>query len=312
LARRKEPFRSDVVTIGAMPAADTTLKDELVQLIRRTSTTLPPDVEAALRAARDGEPEGSLARRTLSLMLENAEEARRFDSPICHDVGTLHFDVEHGPDMPAREVESAVLAAVREARRLACLRPEGDDPLPRATVSAESATAPDIRLRKRTRPGLRVRLVMDGQGAQNVGAAYALPDAALGAGCDLDGVRRCVVDALRRSQGFCCAPGTIGVGVAGDHPSALVVARDQLLRKLDDTNPDPALAALEAELVPALDGLGIGPMGFGGRTTVLGVKIGAPAAIPSGASVAIAFMCWAYRRGELVVPGARRAARSRG
>ncbi len=298
-----------------MPAAEKTLKDELVQLIRQTSTTLPPDVEAALRTARDGEPEGSLARRTLSLMLENAEEARRFDSPICHDVGTLHFDVEHGPDRAAGEVERAVLAAVREAKRLACLRPEGDVPLPQAAAPGDDAVTPDIRLRKRAQPGMRVRLVMDGQGAQNVGASYSLPDAALGAGCDLDGVRRCVVDAVRRSQGFCCAPGTIGVGVAADRASALAVARDQLLRKLDDANADPALAALEAELVPALDGLGIGPMGFGGRTTVLGVKIGAPAAIPPCAYVAIAFMCWAYRRGELVVPGAgeaRRAARRRG
>ncbi len=297
------------MTLEDMPAGERTLTDELVKLIRQTSTTLPPDVEAALRSAREGEPEGSLARRTLSLMLENAEEARRFASPICHDVGTLHFDVEHGPDTTAPEVESAVLAAVREARRLASLGPEGEDAL-RVTSSGEEAE-PDIRLRKRAQPGLRVRLVMDGQGAQNVGAVYALPDVAIGAGCDLEGVRRCVVEAVRRSQGFCCAPGTIGVGVAGDRDSALLVAREQLLRKLDDENPNPTLAELEARLVSAIDGLGIGPMGFGGRTTVLGVKIGAPAEIAAGACVAVAFMCWAYRRGELVVPGARVARRQR-
>ncbi len=279
------------------------LKDELVQLIRQTSTTLPPDVEAALRSARDGEPEGSLARRTLSLMLENAEEARRFDSPICHDVGTLHFDIEHGPEAATRDVERAVLEAVGEARRLACLGPHGDAPL-RVTSGGGAAADPHIRLRERTEPGMRIRLVMDGQGARNVGAVYSLPDAAIGAGSDLDGVRRCVVEAVRRSQGFCCAPGTIGVGVADDREAALVLARDQLLRKLDDLNPDASLAALEAELIPALDGLGIGPMGFGGRTTVLGVKIGAPVGIAAGSSVAVAFMCWAYRRGELVVAGA--------
>ncbi len=288
-----------------MAAGEPTLKDELVQLIRQTSTTLPPDVEAALRSARDGEPEGSLARRTLSLMLENAEEARRSDSPICHDVGTLHFDIEHGPETAAREVENAVLAAVDEAGRLACLRPDGDGATLRVTSGDGAGADPDIRLHQRVEPGLRIRLVMDGQGARNVGAVYSLPDEAIGVGCDLEGVRRCVVEAVRRSQGFCCAPGTIGVGVAGDRESALVLARDQLLRKLDEGNPDPALAALEAELIPALDGLGIGPMGFGGRTTVLGVKIGAPEGVSAGSCVAVAFMCWAYRRGELVVPGAR-------
>lgn len=290
-----------------MPDGAPTLKDELIQLIRQTSTTLPPDVEAALRSARDGEPEGSLARRTLSLMLENAEEARRFDSPICHDIGTLHFDIEHGPEAAARDVESAVLEAVAEAKRLACLRPDGDDASLRVTSGDGAVGDPDIRLRRRPEPGMRIRLVMDGQGARNVGAVYTLPDAAIGAGSDLEGVRRCVVEAVRRSEGFCCAPGTIGVGVAGDRESALVLARDQLLRKLDDRNPDGALAALEADLISALDGLGIGPMGFGGRTTVLGVKIGAPVGIAAGSSVAVAFMCWAYRRGELVVP-ARRAA----
>ncbi len=290
-----------------MPASARTLKDELVDLIRRTSTTLPPDVEAALRTARDGEPEGSLARRTVSLMLENAEEARRFASPICADVGTLHFDVEHGPDHPARAVERAVVDAMQEAARLARLRPDEGRLLPRATApGGGTAAAPDIRLHERAQPGLRVRLVMDGRGAQDVGASYSLPDATLGAGCDLDGVRRCVLDSVQRSKGFCCAPGTIGVGVADDRESALVAARDQLLRRLDDANPDPALAALEAELVPALDGLGIGPMGLGGRTTVLGVKVGAPAAMRPSACVAVAFMCWAFRRGELVVPGERR------
>jgi fumarate hydratase class I len=114
-------------------------------------------------------------------------------------------------------------------------------------------------------------------------------------------VRRCVIDAVQKAQGLACAAGTVGVGIGGDRAGSALEAGAQLLRELDDRNPDPALAALEDELRAALDQLRIGPMGLGGRTTVLGVKIGGSAREPSGSFVSVSYLCWANRRGTLVV-----------
>jgi fumarate hydratase class I len=141
-----------------------------------------------------------------------------------------------------------------------------------------------------------VDLLLKGGGSENVGAQYKLPHAPLKAGRDLEGVRRVVLDAVTRAQGKGCAPGVLGVAIGGDRGTGYVHAKEQLLRRLDDVNPVPELAALEEQLGRDCNELGIGPMGFGGKTTVLGVKIGAYHRLPACYFVSIAYMCWACRR----------------
>lgn len=289
-----------------MPVAARELKRHVVELIRRTSTSLPPDVIAALARARDGEEEGSLARRTFGLMVENAEAARTSSSPICQDTGTLIFYVDNGPDFSPFEVEKAIVEAVKEATKKSYLRPNAVDAITgRNTGDNVGTGAPYVHFHARKQPGLRIRLMMKGGGSENVGAQYSLPDGNLGAGRDLDGVRRCIIDAVQKAQGYGCAPGTIGVGVGGDRMTSYMESKEQLFRTLEDVNPDPQLDALEKELTGSLNRLGIGPMGFGGKTTVLGVKIGARYRVPASFFVAITYMCWAYRRGALEVKGSR-------
>lgn len=283
-----------------------TLRPQILELIRHTSSGLPDDVLDALAAARDKEDEGSRAWSTFELMIRNVEEARKASAPICQDTGTLIFYVDHGPDYTAHEIERDIVAAVREATKKAYLRPNAVD-----AITGENSGdnvgkgSPYIHFHARKAKGVRIRLMMKGGGCENMGAQYSLPDESIGAGRDLDGVRRCIIDAVQKAQGFGCAPGTVGVGVGGDRVTSYMESKEQLFRPLHDENPDPTLAALEEELTSSLNTLGIGPMGFGGKTTILGVKIGARHRVPASFFVSVSYMCWAYRKGELEVKGNR-------
>lgn len=282
------------------------LKPQLLELIRRTSSTLPDDVLAALAAARDREEPGSRAHRTFELMLENVAAAEKAVAPICQDTGTLIFYVDYGPDVSPHDLQRDVVAAVREATKRAYLRPNAVDAITgKNSGDNVGEGAPYLHLHPRKEKGLRVRLMMKGGGCENMGIQYSLPDESLSAGRDLDGVRRCIIDAVHRAQGFGCAPGTLGVGVGGDRVSSYQESKEQLFRRLDDENPIPELDELEKELEGSLQRLGIGPMGFGGGTTVLGVKIGARHRVPASFFVSVSYMCWAYRRGELLLKGNR-------
>jgi fumarate hydratase class I len=143
--------------------------------------------------------------------------------------------------------------------------------------------------------------MLKGGGCENVGAQYSLPDSALGAGRDLAGVRKVVLDSVHKAQGKGCAPGILGVAIGGDRGSSYYASKEVLFRKLDDTNPDPELADMEGRLTEESNQLGIGPMGFGGKTTVLGSKITGLHRLPASYFVSVSYMCWAYRRRRMIV-----------
>ena len=142
----------------------------------------------------------------------------------------------------------------------------------------------------------KVCLIMKGGGSENMSMQFSLPDAALGAGRDLEGVRRAVLAAVQHAQGYGCAPGILGVCIGGDHAAGYEEAKHQLLRNLADTNPVSALAKLERRLLREANSLGIGPMGLGGKTTLLAVKIGSRPRVPASFFVTVAYLCWAARR----------------
>ncbi len=283
------------------------LTEHLVELIRRAACDLPPDVTQALEAARDGEQDR--ARSTLELMLHNAAEAREHSVPICQDTGALLFHIEHGPDILPREVADAARAAAAEATRRVYLRPNAVHPLTgRNSGDNTGAGAPYLHFDQVDEPGLLVvRLMLKGGGSENCGVQYTLPDGAIGAGRDLSGVKRCILDAALKAQGFGCAPGTLGVGVGGDRMTSYTESKLQFLRRLDDENPDSELAAVEREMLDKVNRLGIGPMGFSGNNTILGVKLGVRHRHPACFFVSVSYMCWAYRRRTLTLRGDRAA-----
>jgi len=146
-----------------------------------------------------------------------------------------------------------------------------------------------------------ITLLMKGGGSENMSRQYSLPDATLGAGRDLAGVRKCVLDAVQKAQGYGCAPGILGVCIGGDRATGYEVAKEQLLRPLGDRAKDRSLKMLELQLFKNANSLGIGPMGLGGKTTLLGVKIGSRPRVPASFFVTVAYMCWAARRRTMCV-----------
>ena len=156
--------------------------------------------------------------------------------------------------------------------------------------------APSFHFEQGARKTVEVRLVMKGGGCENVGAQYELPNGELGAERDLEGVRRCVLDAVWRAQGRGCSPGVLGVCIGGDRATGQAYAKTQFLRKLTDRSPVKVLASLEDQLLKQACTLDIGPMGLKGATTLLGVKIGALCRLPASFFVSVSYMCWAFRR----------------
>jgi fumarate hydratase class I len=278
------------------------LTSEILELVRFTSTDLPPDVEAKLRAAVEGEEPGSAAQGALSTIITNVEMARDDSTPICQDTGTPIFYVHYPEGWSTRKLKAQIQDAVVGATEKAYLRPNSVDAISGKNTGDNSGDEhyPTIHFEEidQDQP-LVIELMLKGGGCENVGAQYKLPDNRLGAGRDLEGVRKVVLDAVHQAQGKGCAPGALGVAIGGDRGASYLASKEALFRDLEDQNPDEVLADLEGRLTDEANQLGIGPMGFGGKTTVLGTKIKGLHRLPASYYVSISYMCWAYRRRKM-------------
>lgn len=281
------------------------LTDQILELVRRTATDLPPDVEQRLQLAVEQEEPGSAARGALETILKNVALARQNSTPICQDTGTPIFYVYHPEGWSTRKLRQQIESAVVEATHRSYLRPNSVDALSGKNTGNNLGDHyyPSIHFEEVEGDTLTVDLLLKGGGCENVGVQYSLPNTALGAGRDLAGVRKVVLDGVYKAQGKGCAPGVLGVAIGGDRGSSYFASKETLFRKLDDTNPDSQLAELEERLSEEANQLGIGPMGFGGKTTVLGTKITGLHRLPASYFVSISYMCWAYRRRRMTVQG---------
>jgi fumarate hydratase class I len=282
------------------------LTNEVLELIRQTSSSLPPDVEERLKAAVEKEEPGSAARGALETIMKNVEMAREQSTPICQDTGTPIFYVHYPEGLSTRALRAQIRDAMAQATKLAYMRPNavdaiydknsgnnlGGDEFPYIHFKEVDADQP-----------LVIELMLKGGGCENVGQQYSLPNNALGAGRDLAGVRKVVLDAVYKAQGKGCAPGILGVAIGGDRGSSYIKSKEVLYGKMGTRNPDEKLAALEEQLTEEANQMGIGPMGFGGQTTVLDTKIAGLHRLPASYFVSVSYMCWAYRRRKMVVDG---------
>ena len=278
--------------------------NEIVELIRRTSSSLPKDVEDRLRAAVEKEAPGSAARGALETIMKNIELSRKNSTPICQDTGTPIFYVHYPEGWSTRKLREQIRSAMVDATKKNFMRPNavdaiydknsgnnlGGDDFPSIHFDEVDAGQP-----------LVIELMLKGGGCENVGRQYSLPDNDLGAGRDLAGVRKVVLDAVQKAQGQGCAPGILGVSIGGDRGTSYVKSKEVLFDEIGMRNADPKLAALEERLTSEANQLGIGPMGFGGQTTVLGVKMAQLHRLPASFFVSIAYMCWADRRKLLTI-----------
>jgi fumarate hydratase class I len=279
------------------------LKENLLELIRRTSAEMPDDVSQALMRALQEEEKRTTAEFALQTIHLNMEMAASKSQPICQDTGSILFFVRCPVGYDQLVFEEAAREAVAEATRKGFLRQNSVDSITGKNSGTNLGPGTPVFHfhQSRDQRGADVRLVLKGGGCENVGAQYSLPDQRIGADRDLKGCRRAILDAVLQAQGKGCGPGVLGVCIGGDRATGYAYSKEQLLRLLDDRNENPELAALEEEIVRTANQLGIGPMGFGGRTTLLGCKICAVNRLPASFFVSVSYMCWAFRRRGIVL-----------
>ncbi len=278
------------------------MTERFVELIKATSTDLSPDVEKALSDACKLEEQGSAAHGALQTILENVELARKTGRPICQDTGTPIFYVWYPVGMSQRQMREQIQGAVRIATERTFLRPNAVAALSGKNSGDNTGVDfPCIHFDEWEHDYLKVGLLLKGGGSENCGAQYSVPSPEFPASRDIQGVRKAVLDAAFKAQGLGCAPGILGVGIGGDRGSSMIKAKEQLFRPLVDANPDPELDKMEKQLHGEINELGIGPMGFGGKTTVFGVKMAQLHRVPASFFVSIAYMCWADRRKYMTI-----------
>jgi fumarate hydratase class I len=274
--------------------------DSTVELITRTSTDLPPDVRAAMRTAMASEDAATRAGQAITIIAQNIDQAESCEGPICQDTGMPTFEVKVPVGVNQIWMKQKIREAVAEATRRGKLRPNSVD-----SITGENSGdnlgpgTPIVHFEQWPEPEIEMRLILKGGGCENTNAQYSLPASLdhLGrADRTLEGVRKCILHAIWKAQGKGCGPGAVGVCIGGDRTSGYLHAKEQLFRTLDDTNEDPRLAAIEEVVMDDANRLTVGPMGFSGKTTLIGCKIGALNRLPASFFVSIAYDCWAFRR----------------
>jgi fumarate hydratase, class I len=273
------------------------LQDSMVELIRRTSAEIPDDIQAAILESLKREQANTIAESALKIIQRNIELAMQKSQPLCQDTGTVLFYVEGPLGLDENAFEEAARTAVTLATRKGYLRQNSVDSITGKNDGTNVGPgAPVLHFQQLRSPHLEVRLVLKGGGCENVGAQYSLPIESLAANRDLAGCRRVILDAVLQAQGKGCGPGVLGICIGGDRATGYEHSKRQFLRRLQDRNPAPELDALEQDVLATANKLGIGPMGFGGKTTLLGVKACAINRVPASYFVSVSYMCWAFRR----------------
>src|SRR5258705_6413432 len=278
------------------------LQESLLELIRRTSAEIPDDVHRAIVESLEREKKGTIAESAMKIIDQNIALAKQKSQPICQDTGSIIFYVDCPVGFDQLGFGEAAREAVKLATKKGFLRQNSVDSITGKNDGTNVGPgSPTFHFHQHRSEETSVRLVLKGGGCENVGAQYSLPNEKLKANRDLDGCRKAILDAVLQAQGKGCGPGILGVCIGGDRATGYEFSKQQLLRKLDDRNENADLNRLEEDVVETANKLGIGPMGFGGKTTLLGTKIGVLNRLPASYFVSVSYMCWAYRRQGVIL-----------
>lgn len=278
---------------------------ELLELIRFTSTDLPKKVEERLKTAMANEEPGSAAHTALETILKNVAKTRKNSTPICQDTGTPIFYIQAPASIDRDELTAQLRKAVILATEKSYLRPNAVDPVTGKNSGNNLGDIhfPSIHFHTSENDIFSIDLILKGGGCENVGAQYSLPDYELKADRDLEGVRKAALDAVFRAQGEGCAPGFLGIAIGGDRGTSYAASKEVFLRDPDDVNQNAELEQLENQITAQANQLGIGPMGFGGNSTLLGTKITSTYRLPASFFVTVSYMCWAFRHHKMTLQG---------
>jgi fumarate hydratase, class I len=275
-------------------------KDSMYSLVVETASNLPPDVRRAILAARERETPSTQSMLALDTISLNVDMACDGVAPICQDTGMPIFEIKTPVGADQIRMRAQIKEALVEATRAGKLRPNAVDSLTGKNSGDNLGEGvPLLHFEQWEHDEIEVKLLLKGGGCENKNIQYSLP-------CELphlgradrtmEGVRKCILHSVWQAQGQGCSVGAIGVGIGGDRSSGYNLAKQQLFRTLDDTNPNPILARLEHCTMDNANRLGVGAMGFGGKATLIGCKIGVNHRLPASFFVSVAYSCWAFRR----------------
>ena len=267
-----------------------TIRDTVARLCIEANGKLPEDVKAALENARAQEP-WPLAKSTLELLEKNLVAAKAQEMPICQDTGMACVFVELGTDVHIEgDFEAAINEGVRIGYGEGYLRKSiVGDPLRRVNTGDNTPAAITVHLVNGD--GCAVTVAPKGFGSENMSRLAMLKPAD-----GVEGFKKFVLDTVKMAGSNPCPPIVLGIGVGGCFDKVAYLAKKALLRPLDQPHADPYYAALEKELLDAVNALGIGPQGFGGKTTCLGLAIEAMGTHVAGLPVAVNISCHVTRR----------------
>lgn len=266
------------------------IEDTVARLCIEANLRLPPDVINAIESAEKAEPWDG-AKRILSLLGDNVRIASEKTLPVCQDTGMACVFVELGQDVHIDgDFEQAVNNGVRRGYGEGYLRKSVVcDPLRRVNTGDNTPALLTVKLTRGDK--MRITVMPKGFGSENMSALKMLKPAD-----GVEGVKNFVLDTVEKAGANPCPPIIVGVGIGGSFDKAAYLAKHALLRPVDEPNPDEYYAALESELLDKINALGIGPQGFGGKTTALAVLIEAMPTHVAGLPVAVNISCHATRR----------------
>lgn len=266
------------------------IEDTVARLCIEANLRLPPDVINAIERAEKAEPWDG-AKRILSLLGDNVRIASEKTLPVCQDTGMACVFVELGQDVHIDgDFEEAVNNGVRRGYSEGYLRKSVVCDLLRRVNTGDNT--PALLTVKLTRGDkMRITVMPKGFGSENMSALKMLKPAD-----GVEGVKNFVLETVEKAGANPCPPIIVGVGIGGSFDKAAYLAKHALLRPVDEPNPDEYYAALESELLDKINALGIGPQGFGGKTTALAVLIEAMPTHVAGLPVAVNISCHATRR----------------
>jgi fumarate hydratase, class I len=259
----------------------------VLELIKRTSTIQDSGVRLLLESAM--KTESAISKNILTDILKNCSIAQKKSVPICQDTGSINFFVLKG-DYSESELRESIGIAVDKATEKGFLRKNLVDPISEENLG----NGPKIYFEEGE---FEIRLLLKGGGSENFSAQYSLPNQSLGANRDLDGVKKCVLDAIVNAQGKACSPYFIGLCIGGQRDTGYLEAKKQLFRAPGERK----IGELEKDLMDKINSLGIGPMGLGGKTTALDVFATSLPRHPACYFVSISLNCWALRRGKVTL-----------
>lgn len=266
------------------------VEEEVCRLFKEAVIKLPSDVKKALKDAYDNETE-EVARLNLEAVLDNIKAAEDMGVPLCQDTGLPIIFVKLG-NVHVENLYQGIRKGVKRATREIPLRPNVVDPFTRQNTGNNTGQLiPQIDVELVEGDYLEITVFPKGFGSENNNTLkMALP------GEGEEGVENFVLDTVLGAGGKPCPPIRIGVGIGGSSDLALKLAKKALLDEVGAKNPDERLARLEEEILNQVNATGIGPMGLGGKTTALDVKIRTADTHTAGLPIGVCIQCWAARK----------------